>query len=108
MPSTFFCSRRTFEYASSRRRRRHTKYRAPGAKKLGPARTRSAFRLEAMKRGRTCKLFVFRAPTASGSRASRRSFKREGLIEKTDDLLPNTGPEKYDVPRHDQARRTIG
>lgn len=75
--------RRTFEYFQSPDGV-DTKYRAPGAKKLRACEDALGIRLEAMKRGRTCKLFVFPRPDGVWFLVRRGDpFKREGSIEKT-------------------------
>lgn len=95
--------RRTFEYFQSKAGV-DTKYRAPNAKKQRAFEDTLGIRLEAMKRGRTCKLFVF--PRTDGVWFLVRRgdpFKREGSIEKSGTTSVYYRPEKYDVVKYDQA-----
>ncbi|MGI5865777.1 MAG: hypothetical protein ACOX6T_27475 [Myxococcales bacterium] len=95
--------RRTFEYFQSPDGV-DTKYRAPGAKKQRVFEDTLGVRLEAMKRGRTCKLFIF--PRGDGVWFLVRRgdpFKREGTIEKTGSTSVYYRPEKYDVLKYDQG-----
>lgn len=95
--------RRTFEYFQSPDGV-DTKYRAPGAKKLRACEDALGIRLEAMKRGRTCKLFVFPRPDGVWFLVRRGDpFKREGSIEKTGMTSVYYRPEKYDVLKYDQG-----
>jgi len=95
--------RRTFEYFQSPDGV-DTKYRAPGAKKLRACEDALGIRLEAMKRGRTCKLFVFPRPDGIWFLVRRGDpFKREGSIEKTGMTSVYYRPEKYDVLKYDQG-----
>ena len=95
--------RRTFEYFQSPDRV-DTKYRAPGAKRLRACEDALGMRLEAMKRGRTCKLFVFPRPDGVWFLVRRGDpFKREGSIEKTGMTSVYYRPEKYDVLKYDQG-----
>jgi hypothetical protein len=95
--------RRTFEYFQSPDGV-DTKYRAPGAKKLRACEDTLGIRLEAMKRGRTCKLFVFPRPDGVWFLVRRGDpFKREGSIEKTGMTSVYYRPEKYDVLKYDQG-----
>lgn len=95
--------RRTFEYFQSPDGV-DTKYRAPGAKKLRACEDALGTRLEAMKRGRTCKLFVFPRPDGVWFLVRRGDpFKREGSIEKTGMTSVYYRPEKYDVLKYDQG-----
>jgi hypothetical protein len=93
--------RRTFEYFQSPDGV-DTKYRAPGAKKQRVFEDTLGVRLEAMKRGRTCKLFVFPRPDGVWFLVRRGDpFKREGSIEKTGMTSVYYRPEKYDVLKYD-------
>jgi hypothetical protein len=95
--------RRTFEYFQSPDGV-DTKYRAPGAKKQRIFEDTLGVRLEAMKRGRTCKLFVFPRPDGVWFLVRRGDpFKREGSIEKTGMTSVYYRPEKYDVLKYDQG-----
>ena len=95
--------RRTFEYFQSPDGV-DTKYRAPGAKKLRACEDALGIRLEAMKRGRTCKLFVFPRPDGVWFLVRRGDpFKREGSIEKAGMTSVYYRPEKYDVLKYDQG-----
>ena len=95
--------RRTFEYFQSPDGV-DTKYRAPGAKKLRACEDALGIRLEAMKRGRTCKLFVFPRPDGIWFLVRRGDpFKREGSSEKTGMTSVYYRPEKYDVLKYDQG-----
>ena len=95
--------RRTFEYFQSPDGV-DTKYRPPGAKKLRACEDSLGIRLEAMKRGRTCKLFVFPRPDGVWFLVRRGDpFKREGSIEKTGMTSVYYRPEKYDVLKYDQG-----
>jgi len=95
--------RRTFEYFQSRDGV-DTTFRAPGAKRLRSFEGVLGGRLEAMKRGRTCKVFVF--PRTDGVWFLVRRgdpFKREGSIEKTGTTSVYYRPEKYDVLKYDEG-----
>ncbi|MCK6587551.1 MAG: hypothetical protein L6Q76_08200 [Polyangiaceae bacterium] len=95
--------RRTFEYFQSPDGV-DTRYRAPGAKRLRACEDALGIRLEAMKRGRTCKLFVFPRPDGVWFLVRRGDpFKREGSIEKTGMTSVYYRPEKYDVLKYDQG-----
>ena len=95
--------RRTFEYFQSPDGV-DTKYRAPGTKKLRAFEDTLGIRLEAMKRGRTCKLFVFPRPDGVWFLVRRGDpFKREGSIEKAGMTSVYYRPEKYDVLKYDQG-----
>ncbi len=94
--------RRTFEYFQSRDRVDPT-FHAPDAKKHSAFEDALGARLETMKRGRTCKLFVF--PRADGVWFLVRRgdpFKREGSIEKSGTTSVYYRPEKYDVLKYDE------
>jgi hypothetical protein len=81
-----------------------TRYHAPGAKRVREFEDTMGVRLDLMKRGRTCKLFVF--PRTDGVWFLVRRgdpFKREGSIEKTGMTSVYYRPEKYDVLKYDQG-----
>ena len=81
-----------------------TRYHAPGAKRVRAFEDTMGVRLDLMKRGRTCKLFIF--PRADGVWFLVRRgdpYKREGAIEKAKTTSVYYRPEKYDVLKYDQG-----
>lgn len=95
--------RRTFEYFRSKNGADMT-YRAPDAKRQREFETSLGIRLEAMKRSRTCTLFIF--PRTDGVWFLVRRgdpFKREGSIDRAGTTSVYYRPEKYDVLKYDQS-----
>jgi hypothetical protein len=81
-----------------------TRYHAPGAKRVREFEDTMGVRLDLMKRGRTCKLFVF--PRTDGVWFLVRRgdpYKREGAIEKAKTTSVYYRPEKYDVLKYDEG-----
>jgi hypothetical protein len=81
-----------------------TRYHAPGAKRVRAFEDTMGVRLDLMKRGRTCKLFVF--PRTDGVWFLVRRgdpYKREGAIEKAKTTSVYYRPEKYDVLKYDEG-----
>ena len=95
--------RRTFVYFQSKDDV-DTTYRAPNAKKVRAFEDALGARLDAMKRGRTCKLFAFKRDGGISFLVRRGDqYKREGAIEKTKTTSVYYRPEKYDVLRYDET-----
>lgn len=95
--------RRTFVYFQSRDGV-DTTYRAPGSKKVRAFEVALGLRLDAMKRGRTCKLFIFQRDDGVSFLVRRGDpYKREGAIEKTKTTSVYYRPEKYDVLKYDET-----
>lgn len=79
-------------------------FRMPRAKKIRAFEEELGVRLDAMKRGRTCKLFIFRRDDVVSLLVRRGDpYKREGAIEKTKTTSVYYRPEKYDVLRYDET-----
>jgi len=80
-----------------------TTYRAPGAADRRAFEQSLGVRLDAMKRGSTCKLFVSHRTDGVWFLVRRGDpFKREGSIEKGVTTSVYYRPEKYDVIKYDQ------
>jgi hypothetical protein len=95
--------RRTFEYFRSKPGV-ETTYRTPNAKQQRAFESLLGIHLEAMKRGRTCKLFVFQRADGIWFLVRRGDpFKREGTIDKSGSTSVYYRPEKYDVLKYDEA-----
>ena len=95
--------KRTFVYFQAKDRA-DTRYHAPGAKRVREFEDTMGVRLDLMKRGRTCKLFVF--PRTDGVWFLVRRgdpYKREGAIEKAKTTSVYYRPEKYDVLKYDEG-----
>lgn len=95
--------RRTFEYFQAPLGT-NTRYRAPSSRRVRAFEATLGTCLETMKRGRTCKLFLF--PRADGVWFLVRRgdpYKREGAIEKTETTSVYYRPERYDVLKYDEA-----
>ncbi|MBM4782779.1 MAG: hypothetical protein GQE15_34310 [Archangiaceae bacterium] len=81
-----------------------TRYHVPGAKRVRAFEDTMGVRLDLMKRGRTCKLFIF--PRTDGVWFLVRRgdpYKREGAIEKAKTTSVYYRPEKYDVLKYDEG-----
>lgn len=77
-------------------------FRMPGANKIWAFEEELGGLLNAMKRGRTCKLFIFRQERRASLLVRRGDpYRREGAVEKTRTSVYYR-PEKYDVLRYDE------
>jgi hypothetical protein len=80
------------------------RYRNPPAKRIAAFEGDLGERLDLMKRGRTCKLFLFARPDGVWFLVRRGDpYKREGAIDKAQTTSVYYRPEKYDVLKYDEA-----
>lgn len=94
--------RRTFEYFQSRSTG-DAAYRQPSSSRVHAFEAHVATQLEALKRGRVCKLYVFERADGVWFLVRRgEPFKREAAIEKAGSASVYYRPERYDVLKYDE------